>query len=264
MLTGIQAVTFDFGNTLAPVSRAALRLVVERLADDVRVRLGVEDRVNFLDAWAQERDRQFREDVPRFREVELPRRAVRVMARLRGMPPPSATDPWDDVVAATHSTVEEIDSIVDAYSRAFVDRIPAPAESGRVLAELAGRGFRLAILSNWPLAATIDQFAAQAGWTGWLHGIYVSERIGTIKPHPAIFGHVASAMGIEPARMLHVGDDWAADVVGSLEAGWHAAYLAGRQGDTSLPTSIPSDIHRPDLEIGRLAELPAQLVDPTP
>ncbi|MEO5918887.1 MAG: HAD family hydrolase [Candidatus Limnocylindrales bacterium] len=264
MLTGLQAVTFDFGNTLAPVSRAALRLVVEQAANDVCRRLGVADIVGFLDAWSEERDRQFREEVPRFREVELPRRAVRVMARLRGMPPPAATDSWDDVAAATRSTDEEIDVIVDAYSRAFVDQIPAPAESGRVIDELAGRGFRLAILSNWPLAATIDQFAAQAGWTSQLRGIYVSERIGTIKPHPAIFKHVASSMGVAPARILHVGDDWAADVVGSLEAGWRAAYLTGRQGDTSLPTSIPSDAHRPDLEIERLADLSAQLGDPTP
>ena len=34
-LAGIEAITFDFGNTLVPVSRAALRRVVELTADGV-------------------------------------------------------------------------------------------------------------------------------------------------------------------------------------------------------------------------------------
>ena len=55
MLTGLQAVTFDCGNTLVPVSRAALRLVVEQAANDACRRLGVADIVGFLDAWSEER-----------------------------------------------------------------------------------------------------------------------------------------------------------------------------------------------------------------
>ena len=37
-------------------------------------------------AWAEERERQFREEVPQFREVDLALRVVRILARLRGMP----------------------------------------------------------------------------------------------------------------------------------------------------------------------------------
>ena len=37
--------------------------------------------------------------------------------------------------------------------------------------------------------------------------------------------------------ILHVGDDWAADVVGASQAGWRTAYLRDRQHDTPLPTS---------------------------
>ena len=48
----------------------------------------VRDRDGFLVAWAEERERQFREEVPQFREVDIAQRAVRVLARLRGMAPP--------------------------------------------------------------------------------------------------------------------------------------------------------------------------------
>ncbi|MEO8208010.1 MAG: HAD family hydrolase [Chloroflexota bacterium] len=263
LLSGIRAVTLDFGNTLVPVTRTALRSVVLVAAAAVCPRLGIGSVDDFLAAWADERDRQFREDVPKFREVELPRRAVRVLARMRGVRPPQPDDRWDDAAAAGRSTEGEISMLVDAYSGAFVDGIPAPAGSGRIIAELADRGFLVAILSNWPLASTIDRFAERAGWLPFLHGVYVSERIGTIKPHPAVFEHAASDMRMHPAQILHVGDDWAADVAGALGAGWHAAYLTGHQADTSLPTSEQSDHLRADLVIAALGDLSSRLSDPT-
>ena len=58
----------------------------------------------FLEAWKEERERQFAEEVPEFREVEIPQRLVRVLARLRGMAVPSRGARWDDATAATYST----------------------------------------------------------------------------------------------------------------------------------------------------------------
>jgi hypothetical protein len=84
----IRAITFDFGNTLVPVDRAGLRRVVEATGEAIVGRLGPFELEAFLAIWAEERARQFREEVPRFREVDLADRFVRVLARLRGMPPP--------------------------------------------------------------------------------------------------------------------------------------------------------------------------------
>jgi FMN phosphatase YigB (HAD superfamily) len=114
------------------------------------------------------------------------------------------------------------------------------------LRRLHGRGFALAILSNWPLAVTVDRFAEAQGWTAFLDAIVVSQRVGTIKPHPSIFRAAEAALGIQPAAgertpILHVGDDWAADVVGAAGAGWHTAYLQNRQADSPLPSSEPGD-----------------------
>ena len=69
--------------------------------------------------------------------------------------------------------------------------------------------------------------------------IVVSQRVGTIKPHPAIFA-AAGRRSASPAPrpILHVGDDWAADVVGREAAGWRAAYLR-TAADSPLPSSEP-------------------------
>jgi len=252
---GLRAITFDFGNTLVPVDRAALRRVVEATAAAVVVRLGPFELERFLEVWAEERERQFREEVPQFREVDLADRFVRVIARLRGMPPPAATERWDQTAAARLSEPAEIDWAVDIYSRAFVDVIPAPPAVGPLLERLAA-DYRLAILSNWPLAATIDWYVEAAGWAPHFAAIVISQRIGTIKPHPAIFAAAASALGDPPAgTIIHVGDDWAADVVGAAQAGWRTAYFDARPTDSPLPSSRRDGSVVPDLELTDLADL---------
>jgi HAD superfamily hydrolase (TIGR01509 family) len=252
---GLRAITFDFGNTLVAVDRAALRRVVEVTAAAVVVRLGPFDRDRFLAVWAEERERQFREEVPQFREVDLGDRFVRVIARLRGVEPPPATERWDQAAAAEFSEPNEIDWAVDVYSRAFVDALPPPPVVGPLLERLA-RTHRLAILSNWPLAATIDRYVDAAGWAPHFAAVVISQRVGTIKPHPAIFAAAAAALGDPPAgTILHVGDDWAADVVGAARAGWRTAYLDARPADSPLPSSQRDGSVVPDLEPTDLADL---------
>jgi FMN phosphatase YigB (HAD superfamily) len=257
------ALTFDFGNTLVPIDRSALQAVVGALADAGGARFGVEPAA-FLAAWGEERERQFREEIPRFREVDLALRLRRVLARLRGMPAPGPDAAWDDEAAARRSSTDEVAFGLDVYSRAFVAGIAPDPAVADLLARLARR-YRLGILSNWPLASTIDRYAEAAGWMDHLAAVVVSERVGTIKPHPAIFRAAEAALAppggrpLVPGSILHVGDDWAADVAGAARAGWRAAWLRARPADSPLPGSMPADDARPDLVLDRLADLEAGL-----
>lgn len=258
---GISVITLDFGNTLVPVDRAGLHRVVERTARAIIGRSGPFDEARFLEVWGEERERQFREEVPRFREVDLQQRVIRVLARLRGMAVPGPGEPWDDTAAAAWSDPDELAFAIDSYSRAFVDAMPPPPSVGPLLRRLATE-HRLAVLSNWPLAVTIDRYVEAAGWTPWLEAVVVSQRVGAIKPHPAIFRAAEAAMGLAPAertRVLHVGDDWAADVVGAKRAGWRAAYLSARPEDSPLPGSDRDATVVADLELAALEVLPAAL-----
>ncbi len=255
----IEAVTLDFGNTLVPVPAAALRGVVAITAQGMAERLGPFPVDRVLDLWHQERERQFREEVPQFREVDMAQRIVRVLARLRGMAPPPDDARWDDEQAAGLSDPGEVAWAVDVYSRAFVDALPAADGAGRLIERLAQRR-RVAVLSNWPLAATIDRYCEAAGWTPHLAAVVVSQRVGTIKPHPAIFAAAREALGGPPVeRILHVGDDWAADVVGAKRAGWRAAWLANRPDDSPLPGSERDSTVEADAVLDSLDELEAAI-----
>ncbi len=264
----VAAITLDFGNTLVRVDRPGLRDVVGETADALLEQGIVSNRPEFVSVWAEERDRQFREEVPELRETDIDQRAVRVLSRLRGMPPPAPAARWDDTAGATLVQPGEVGSVLDAYTAAFLNcMVPVP-DAASTLERLAGRGFALAILSNWPLAVTIDRFAEAHGWTAFLRAIVVSQRVGVIKPHPQIFRAAQAALGFGSqgsagGAILHVGDDWAADVVGASSAGWRTAYLRDRQSDTPLPTSGRDDAAHdpksnavvPDLELDELSEL---------
>jgi FMN phosphatase YigB (HAD superfamily) len=144
-----------------------------------------------------------------------------------------------------------------------------PLDAAAVLAALARGGFTLGILSNWPLAVTIDRYVEAQGWDRWIprDRIVVSQRVGVIKPHPAIFAAAAAALGSRaPGRILHVGDDWAADVAGAAAARWRTALVTERPPDTPLPTSERDPAGEVDLVIERVTDLEAHLgwVGPAP
>jgi HAD superfamily hydrolase (TIGR01509 family) len=260
----ISTITFDFGNTLVRVDRAGLGAIVRQTADALAAAGTIQEVEPFLAVWAEERDRQFREEVPAFREVDLAQRFVRILARLRGMSPDTEPGRWDDDAAERLVDREEIDRAVDVYSRGFVAGIPEMPGVTALLGRLAARGFRLGILSNWPLASTIDAYAESRGWRSVLPNVIVSQRIGTIKPHPAIFRRAAEMLDTPPERILHVGDDWAADVVGGALAGWRTAYLRNGQIDTELPTSAAGDEVEADLVIDALPDIEPRIERWTP
>lgn len=265
----VAAITIDFGNTLVRVDQPSLRAVVQHTGDALVARGIITDRAGFMGAWIEERERQFREDIPEFREPDIEVRAIRVLARLRGSVPPRADERWDDDAAAALVEPDEVAAVTEAYGAEFVSRMDPVPDAAGTLERLSGRGFALAILSNWPLAATIDRFAAAHGWLPFLRAIVVSQRVGWIKPHTGIFRAAETALGLPAGSgdaILHVGDDWAADVVGASRAGWHTAYLRDRQVDTPLPTSEPGDGMatdqrvEADLVIDELGDLPDLVV----
>ena len=169
----VAAITIDFGNTLVRVDRPSLRAVVEHTGDALVEQGIITDRAGFMAAWIEERERQFREDIPEFREPDIERRASRVLARLRGFALPPTDGRWDDRAAGALVEAGEVAAVAAAYGAEFVSRMDPVPDATETLARLSDRGFALAILSNWPLAATIDRFAVTHGWLPFLRSIVV-------------------------------------------------------------------------------------------
>lgn len=126
--------------------------------------------------------------------------------------------------------------------RVFEDVLPT-------LEALRQRGLKLAVVSNWD--DRLEPLLERLGLRQWFSSVVVSLRVGARKPEPRIYGQAATALGLPPAQILHVGDEWAADVAGARTAGFHALHL--RRGGGPSGVDWVTD----------LRELPARLA-PSP
>lgn len=93
-------------------------------------------------------------------------------------------------------------------------------------------GLRSVIVSNhiWELPA----LCSALGLDPLIDAVITSARVGYRKPHPAIFeAALACAPGVDPARVLFVGDSLAPDVEGPRAAGMHALLLDRRHPGSS-------------------------------
>lgn len=111
-------------------------------------------------------------------------------------------------------------------------------EVPEVLSELAERGLRLAVVSNWDhrLPALLDRL----GLGRFFNVVVYSQEVGAEKPEPLIFERALARLGLSPGAVLHVGDRAMEDVEGALGVGMRALYLdrEGEGGDVHKLTDI--------------------------
>ena len=84
-------------------------------------------------------------------------------------------------------------------------------------------GLQLAVVSNSD--GSVEQSLETAGLRPYFGPVMDSFVVGHEKPDPRIFEHALEACAAHPERTVHVGDLYAADVVGARAAGVHPVLL---------------------------------------
>ncbi len=141
-------------------------------------------------------------------------------ARLRRLTTGCGVD-GDEVVAALYRAVK-------TYTLQAYDEAPA------VLADLRARGLVLAVCSNWDW--DLDRAVEGCGLAGAFDVVVTSAQAGARKPHPRIYAHTLDRCGAPaPQDVLFVGDTWAPDVVGPVNAGMRAAHVWRDEDDREPP-----------------------------
>ena len=111
----------------------------------------------------------------------------------------SPADYWSRLVGT------DVGDRLDAIEAVDVASWSHPYEESLALARrLAGRGTRLALLSNCPepMAVAIDGMS----WTDIVPDRFYSCRLGVTKPDPAIYQKVLTALGARPQDVTFVDD----------------------------------------------------------
>jgi len=120
-----------------------------------------------------------------------------------------------------------------------------------LLADLAGRGFELGVISNG--CGNVEKLCVEFGYAPYLSVIVDSRRVGLYKPDPAIFIHAAERLGGDAGSMMMVGDSFDRDVRPAKKVGMRTAWL---EGVAARECPDPSLV---DLRLRKLADLPNAL-----
>jgi putative hydrolase of the HAD superfamily len=128
-----------------------------------------------------------------------------------------------------HSNVRDdvFRRIEDAFARrsawyVYPDVLPA-------LDALRASGLRLCVISNFVWGA--PELIHDLELASHFESLVISARVGFQKPNPGIFRHALEAMRVDPARALHVGDSYRADVLGARRVGIEAVLIARESAD---------------------------------
>lgn len=223
----IRAITFDLDDTLWPIAPAMLR-AEQRLEAWLQAHCPRTAQAYPIEAMRALRDRIAAEN-PQIAHDFGAQRRLSLRAAL--LPHGYEESHVRDAFAAFYAARNEVECYADA--------LPA-------LDQLKAR---------YPLGA-ITNGNADLDAIGLHHYFRFSLRaseFGAAKPAPDIFHAACARLDLQPAEVLHVGDDPALDVVGAHAAGLRCAWLNrgdGRWAD--LGFAAPEE---PDLVIRDLAEL---------
>jgi FMN phosphatase YigB (HAD superfamily) len=132
-----------------------------------------------------------------------------------------------------------------------------------VLAQLRGKGVRLAVCSNFSHSQTALRILEDAGLRWLFDAVLVSDATGFRKPRREIFDATCAVLGVAPGEALHVGDHLTLDVAGGSAAGLRTAWLVRRVKDPEAALREHTG-PAPSHVIRDLAEVPELLSRPEP
>ena len=122
--------------------------------------------------------------------------------------------------------------------------LPAHADVGNGLARLREAGFRLVTLTN-SAAPVVEQQLKNAGLTQFFERSFSVDAVRRFKPAAEPYRFVARELNVS-ADALRMVAAHAWDVVGAMQAGWTAAFVA-RPGKVLYPLAPRPDIVESDI-----------------
>lgn len=107
------------------------------------------------------------------------------------------------------------------------------------LEALRGRGYRLAVLSNWD--SRLPRLLERLDLSRYFDAIICSAMAGVEKPDRRLFEIAARALGLPASRIAHVGDRLLEDFRGARAAGMLALWLDRGTDGRPGPAEVPPD-----------------------
>lgn len=117
------------------------------------------------------------------------------------------------------------------------------------LKKLQHRCYRICALTNG------NADVRRLGLGDWFDATFFAREVGVAKPHPAIFEAVCQYAQVQPAEIVHVGDDVICDIAGAASVGMKTVWI------NRYPYKTWSGTILPDATISSLTELEPLLIN---
>lgn len=114
--------------------------------------------------------------------------------------------PFAEGIAERTAQFPEHAAWLEAWWSRWPDMLGGPIHGTvGILAELRAQETPLFALTDWS-AETFPIARQRFGFLGWFDGIVVSGEEGVTKPDPAIYGHLTTDHGVDPAATVFIDD----------------------------------------------------------
>jgi putative hydrolase of the HAD superfamily len=165
----------------------------------------------------------------RLTRQEIQKRFCDAVAAEEGGQTTSEAQEYDRWRCIVHGVIDDVDDAAGELFEGLWRHFEQPEhwrlydDVGPTLAQLAERGYRLGIASNFDgrLRSVASGHPSLAHCTE----IFLSSEIGYTKPDPRYFAGIERQLGARPEEILLVGDDEVTDVTGARDARWQAIRL---------------------------------------
>jgi FMN phosphatase YigB (HAD superfamily) len=214
----VEAITFDFWNTIARAPAGLMSEARQRAIVDVCLECGVELEAELLAETLGQVTRSYERSWSVGKHFH-PREGAEMLVRSLGL----------EGVAAERATEAFLTVARDAPVELSVDIRPS-------LEALQERGIRLGIVCDAGfsggaiLRELLDREGLLAHFSGWAF----SDEVGQYKPDPQIFEAALAALGAEPAASMHVGDLRRTDIAGASRLGMRTARYRALHDDPQV------------------------------
>lgn len=215
---GIEAIGFDFFNTLITVRPQAMDLAMERLWTSLMQSSITVDFASFTREHhlaAQEHLRIARQNR---RETHNRFWISTALCRL-----------GHNIRAAD----KRISLAVEAYFSAFSDHSCLIPDTLRMLSTLKDR-YRLGILSNFTHAPALRKILDDLNLAQYFQALLISDELGYRKPKDSVFKALLKALDVDKDKLIYIGDDPECDIDGAYEAGIESIWMTYVR-DSNIP-----------------------------
>ena len=233
----IEAITFDFWNTIARVPTGAMTEARRRAVLAACEGHGVEVEAELLAASLEEVGQSWERSWAEGVHLH-PREGAELLVRALGV-----EDAAGQMVA---------EAFLDAGRGVDLELAPG---IGAVLEALNERGIRIGIVCDVGFSggALLRDLLAKEGLLEHFSGWAFSDEVGHYKPSPQIFEAALVSLGARPGEAMHVGDLRRTDIAGAAALGMRTARYRGMHddadGEGGPEADFVLDSHRELLEV---------------